>query len=123
MNFEKEYKKHIKNEGIKGALPHNLTDDILEYLLKEIEEYIQDNSKFPSMVLVPVLSIQGYLLGNFNKKEIHVNFESDEEMEKSFNLYVAWIVVEKSNRVNKVAADKDSQPTLENIFVNETIGL
>jgi len=122
MNFEKEYKKHIKKQGIKGALPHNLTDNLLEYLLKQIEEYIQDNSEFPSMVLVPVLSIQGYLLGNFNKKEIHVSFESDEQMEKSFNLYVAWIVVEKSNRVYKVATDKDSQPTLENIFVNETIG-
>ena len=33
MNFTKVYKKHIKKKGISGALPHNLTDELLDYLI------------------------------------------------------------------------------------------
>lgn len=32
MNFAKVYKKHIKKKGISGALPHNLTVHIEQYI-------------------------------------------------------------------------------------------
>jgi len=120
MNFAKVYKKHIKKKGIIGALPHNLTDELLDYLIVHIEQYIQDNNQFPSIIFVPVLAIQGYLTGSFDKKVIHVSFDSDEELEQAFHAYVAWVVIEKSHRVNQVVQDKDSLPTLENIFVKKS---
>jgi len=120
MNFAKVYKKHIKKKGISGALPHNLTDELLDYLVVHIEQYIQDNNQFPSIIFVPVLAIQGYLIGNSDKKVIHVSFDSDEELEQAFHAYVAWVVIEKSNRVKNVVQDKESLPTLENIFVNKS---
>ena len=54
MDYIEEYKVHVEKNGVKGLLPQNLPNSILNRMLLEIKNYEENDSKIPDLLKMPI---------------------------------------------------------------------
>ncbi|HLC17027.1 MAG TPA: hypothetical protein VJL89_12465 [Thermodesulfovibrionia bacterium] len=113
-----QFVKEVVQKDVKGLLPQNLSDEWLEILSEEAEEFINFQEGLPtdekstmSALVITVLTILQHQQGN--KKRIKV---TSEELVRAFQNYIIALSAEEISRKTEI---KVEPPTLENIFSND----
>ncbi len=107
--------RHIKKNGAKGLLPQNLTNELLDRMLLEVDALERDETdEIPSSTLLLSILYLADPSADFNKK-MEITIDPEELMEY-FDLYMIAIMLEEKRRANEVKIAAASLPTIENIF-------
>ena len=113
-----QFVKEVVQKDVKGLLPQNLSDEWLEILSEEAEEFINFQEGLPtdekstmSALVITVLTILQHQQGN--KKRIKV---TSEELVRAFQNYIIALSAEEISRKTDI---KVEPPTLKNIFRND----
>jgi len=104
----------IKKNGIKCLLPQNLTDELLNKMLREADAIDNNTTEETpsSTLLMAILQLK-------SKSIIKIDMKikmSPEELMESFSIYVTYLRMEQKRRKNEIYVTDESLPTLENIF-------
>jgi len=110
----KKYEKYIKKQGLKGLLPQNLPENILNRMLIEADGLDSDTKETPSASFI-LLAILSLMNGKRLKSTMKLNIKEEVLME-NFNVYIISLRVENSYRIGELEIGEDSLPTLKNIF-------
>ncbi len=104
----------IKKNGIKCLLPQNLTDELLNRMVREADAIDGDTvEETPSSTLLMAilhLESKSIIKGNMEIKM------APEELMEYFSLYVTSVRIEEKRRKKEIRVSEDSLPTIENIF-------
>ena len=112
--------KLIKKNGIKCLLPQNLTDELLNRMIREADALVNDttNEMPSSTLLIAILHLESK---SKMKKRMEIEMEEGKLME-CFNLYIISLRIEEKRRNKEIFILNESLPTIENIFdKNRTI--
>ena len=117
MNHEEKLNAHICEYGLKGLLPQNLTDNILDRMLLEIDSYQQKNGETPaSTLLIAILTLQNGKIIQSNTGSINIDFQGEDDLIDKFDSYIMCVTLESMRRETPLYIADDSLPTLKNIF-------
>ena len=116
MNYIKILNKHLKKYGQKGFLPQNLTISLLHRMLKEINSFKMDKGTPATTILMAV-----FILKSDNQEidklyTLDIELYLEDELMTDFNSYVTHLQLEELRRKKKIYIQKESLPTLDNIF-------
>ncbi len=105
---------HVKKNGIKGLLPQNLTDELLDKMILEADAINEDETEdiSPSTLLISVLYLEG---GSKISKKMEIKIDPELLMEY-FDLYIVLLRLEEMRRKKIISMSIESLPTLKNIF-------
>lgn len=104
------------NVGLKGLLPQNLPDHILNSCAYEYQAYTEQNENIIVSGLFTII-----MLFNIDNKEFDskgsITFEmTTEELDTCFHSYGISIALEELQRFGLISRPKNTLPTVENIF-------
>ena len=106
--------RHVEKNGIKGLLPQNLTDELLDKMNLEADAINEDKTgESPSSTLLMAVL---YLVGGSKiSKKMEIKIDQELLMEY-FDLYVLSLRFEDMRRKKVISMSIESLPTLKNIF-------
>ncbi len=104
----------IKKNGIKCLLPQNLTDELLNRMVREADAIDDDTvDETPSStLLMAILHLESKTI---IKGDMEIKMAPETLMEY-FSLYVTSVRIEEKRRKKEIYITEESLPTLENIF-------
>lgn len=105
---------HVKKYGIKGLLPQNLTDELLDRMNLEGNTIDEDRTEEIPMSVV-LLAILHLISGPKISKNMEIRIEPELLMEHFYS-YIALLKIEDMRRKKDIEVSNESLPTLENIF-------
>jgi len=105
---------HVKKYGIKGLLPQNLTNDLLDRMILEGNTLDEDRTEETPMSVV-LLAILHLISGPKISKKMEIRIDPELLMEH-FDSYIALLKIEDLRRKKDIEISNESLPTLENIF-------
>lgn len=106
--------KHIDKHGIKGLLPQNLPDELLDRMNAEADA-IENNKteEIPSSSLL--ISILRLTNEPITKDKIEVTIETD-KFREYLSMYIMSLRIEDMRRKKDINVPTDSLPNIKNIF-------
>lgn len=105
---------HIKKYGIKGLLPQNLTDELLDRMNLEGNAMDEDRTEETPMSVV-LLAVLHLISGSKISEEMKIEIDPELLMEHFYS-YIALLKIEDMRRKKDIEISNESLPTLENIF-------
>lgn len=106
--------KLIKKNGIRCLLPQNLTDELLDRMIREAEAIDNDTTEETpsSTLLMAILHLESK---SIIKENVKIKIEPEKLME-CFSYYITSIRIEQKRRKKEIFVTKESLPTIDNIF-------
>lgn len=105
---------HVKKYGIKGLLPQNLTDELLDRM--NLEGNTMDEDRIEEVPMSVVLLAVLHLISGPNiSMEMEIRIEPELLMEHFYS-YITLLKLEDLRRKKDIEISNESLPTLENIF-------
>lgn len=107
-------KKHINVNGFEGLLPQNLSDEILQIMIKEANSLnnLAEKKRPPTALLLSITKLQK----ESDQSNGEGNSANDEELLGHFDIYIESIRKEDARRKGELTIIEDSFPTLANIL-------
>lgn len=105
---------HVEKYGIRGLLPQNLTDDLLDRMNLEGNTLDEDRAEEIPMSVV-LLAILHLINGPKISKKMEIRIEPELLMEHFYS-YIALLKIEDMRRKKDIEISNESLPTLKNIF-------
>jgi len=106
--------KHIERYGIKGLLPHNLTDELLDRMNLEGDAIENDTADYmPSSTLL--MTILCLLNGHKITKNTKITIERELLLDY-FDFYIIALRLEDMRRKKDIEIEDEFLPTEKNIF-------
>lgn len=105
---------HVKKYGIKGLLPQNLTDELLDRMNLEGDAMDEDRTEETPMSVV-LLAVLHLINGPKISETMEIKIDPELLMEHFYS-YTALLKIEDMRRKKDIEVSNEALPTLKNIF-------
>ena len=105
---------HVKKYGIKGLLPQNLTDELLDRMNLEGDAMDEARTEDTPMSVV-LLAVLHLINGPKISETMEIKIDPELLMEHFYS-YTALLKIEDMRRKKDIEVSNEALPTLENIF-------